>query len=369
MRIAFYGSSILSGYWNGAATYYRGLIRALHGRGYDIAFYEPDAFGRQERRDIDPPDWCRVVVYPATEAGGREAAARAAEADIVVKASGVGVMDDELLDWCLAAARPDALRIWWDVDAPATLAELARNPQAALHRHLPSVDAVLVYGGGPRVEAEYRRFGAPLCRPIHNGLDPESHHPVPPEPRFACDLALLANRLPDREARIRTFFLEPAAQLPERRFLLGGAGWDGMALPAAVRPLGHVGAADHNAFNATPLAVLNVNRDSMAEYGFSPPTRVFEAAGAGACLITDHWPGIDQFLAPGREILVVRDGRDVVECLAGLSPRRAAEIGRRAHARMLSEHSYAHRAARADALFRELVAAKRAGGKQRGAAA
>ena len=26
MKIAFYGSSLLSSYWNGAATYYRGLL-------------------------------------------------------------------------------------------------------------------------------------------------------------------------------------------------------------------------------------------------------------------------------------------------------------------------------------------------------
>ena len=54
MKIAFYGSSLLSSYWNGAATYYRGILKALAERGWEITFYEPDAFDRQQHRDIDP---------------------------------------------------------------------------------------------------------------------------------------------------------------------------------------------------------------------------------------------------------------------------------------------------------------------------
>ena len=67
MKIAFYGSSLLSSYWNGAATYYRGLLCELARRGYEVTFYEPDAFERQSHRDIEPPDWAKVVVYEATE--------------------------------------------------------------------------------------------------------------------------------------------------------------------------------------------------------------------------------------------------------------------------------------------------------------
>ena len=119
MKIAFYGSSLLSSYWNGAATYYRGLLSDLAGRGHTITFYEPDAFDRQQHRDIDPPPYAAVKVYPATPEALRAVVAEAAEADVVVKASGVGIFDDELLEGVLAAARPDAIRIFWDVDAPA----------------------------------------------------------------------------------------------------------------------------------------------------------------------------------------------------------------------------------------------------------
>lgn len=375
MKIAFYGSSLLSSYWNGAATYYRGLLSDLARRGYDIIFYEPDAFDRQQHRDMAPPDWARVVVYPAREDALRRVIAEAARADIVVKASGVGVYDDELLDGVIAASRPEAVRIFWDVDAPATLAAIRAShrgtdmaPQDTLaqgmsarviERALPSLDLVLTYGGGPPVIAAYEGFGAARCVPIYNGLDPTTHHPVPPSSRFACDLAFLGNRLPDREERVTQFFLVPAARLRDRTFLIGGNGWHDRAMPPNVTALGHVYTHEHNAFNASPLAVLNVARDSMAETGYSPATRVFEAAGAGACLVTDAWEGIELFLKPDEEVLVARDGRDVADHLEALTPARASQIGMAALRRVRAEHTYERRGAEVDRLLRETAAAKR----------
>ncbi|WP_026614528.1 CgeB family protein [Ensifer aridi] len=352
MRIAFYGSSLVSAYWNGAATYYRGLLRALAARGHEITFYEPDVYDRQKHRDIDPPAWCKVVVYEGTVEALKRVAGEAAAADIVVKASGVGFEDDLLLAEVMASASPAALKVFWDVDAPATLAELKSNPDHPLRRALCALELVLTYGGGDPVVEAYRAIGARECIPVYNALDSETHHPVPADLRFAADLAFLGNRLPDRESRVEEFFLGPAARLDGRKFLLGGAGWHDKSLPANVAYIGHVPTADHNAFNATPSAVLNVSRASMAENGFSPATRVFEAAGAGACLITDAWEGIELFLKPGEEVLVARDGRDVIELLRDLTPANAKMIGERALGRVLSEHTYDHRAAEVDRIFR-----------------
>ena len=358
MKIAFYGSSLLSSYWNGAATYYRGLLRDLASRGYDITFYEPDAFDRQKHRDIDPPEWAKVVIYPATVEAARAVIAEAAYADVVVKASGVGVFDDELLDGVMAAASPHAIRIFWDVDAAATLDELRADESHALRRVLPSLDYVLTYGGGPPVVQAYEGFGAPRCIPIYNALDPTTHHPVEGDARFASDLAFLGNRLPDREARVEEFFLKAAGLLPGRRFLIGGNGWETKTMPENARHLGHIYTHEHNAFNCTPLAVLNVARDSMANVGFSPATRVFEAAGAAACLITDAWEGIELFLKPDEEVLVARDGREVADHIRELTPERAQEIGQAALRRVLAEHSYTLRGAQVDTIFREEMAAR-----------
>jgi spore maturation protein CgeB len=352
LKIAFYGSSLLSSYWNGAATYYRGILSALAARGYKITFYEPDAFDRQKHRDIDPPEWCRSVVYDADEASLRRVLAEAADADVVVKANGVGVFDKELLEGVIAQARPDAIKIYWDVDAAATLDEMRHDADHPVRHALPHLDMVLTYGGGPPVIQDYEGFGAAQCVPIYNALDPATHHPVPAEPAFACDLAFLANRLPDREARVEEFFLKPAAALPDRRFLIGGNGWHDKAMPANVRDIGHVGTGQHNAFNCTPRAVLNVARDSMARIGFSPATRVFEAAGAAACLITDAWEGIELFLQPDQEVLVARDGQDVADHLATLTEERARAIGQAALARVLAEHTYELRGVEVDEVLR-----------------
>jgi spore maturation protein CgeB len=358
VKIAFYGSSLLSSWWNGAATYYRGLLRDLASRGYDITFYEPDAYERQQHRDMDPPEWARSVVYPATAEGLRSVLSEARAADIVVKASGVGIFDDELIAGIIENARPGALKIFWDVDAAATLDEMRTQEDHPVRRALGSLDFVLTYGGGPPVVEAYERFGAARCVPIYNALDPTTHHPVEPDPRFSADLSFLGNRLPDREARVEQFFLEPAAALPDRQFLIGGNGWDGKAMPANVRHLGHVFTHEHNAFNCTPLAVLNVARDSMANIGFSPATRVFEAAGAAACLITDAWEGIELFLQPDEEVLVARDDQDVAEHVRALTPERARSVGQAALKRVLAEHTYAHRGAEVDALLKREIASR-----------
>lgn len=350
MRIAFFGSSLVSSYWNGAATYYRGLLRALHQRGHHVTFYEPDAFDRQRHRDIPDPDWARVVVYRG-ESGVQCALASASSADVVVKASGVGVFDALLDREVLALRSHRCAAAFLDVDAPATLERLERAPDDPFGPLVPGYDVVLTYGGGPPVVEAYLARGARACVPIYNALDPDTHHPAPPDPRFEAALGFLGNRLPDREARVEEFFFGAARKRPTTAFVLGGSGWSPEPDPANVRYVGHVPTRDHNAFNASALAVLNVARESMARVGWSPATRVFEAAGAGACLITDDWTGIDTFFVPDREILVARDGDDVREILSALDARKARRIGEAALKRVLEEHTYARRAQTAHGEF------------------
>ncbi|MEZ2416444.1 glycosyltransferase [Luteibacter sp. RCC_6_2] len=351
MKFAFFGSSLVSAYWNGAATYYRGLIRHLHELGHQVTFYEPDAYGRQAHRDMDDPDWARVVVYPATTDATHAMLDEAAGADVIVKTSGVGVLDRTLEEGVLSLKRPDNIVIFWDVDAPATLDSVHSDPRNPFRRLIPRFDLICTYGGGAPVVNAYTALGARHCEPVYNALDPHTHHPVPREGAFAGDLGFLGNRLPDREARVERFFLAAAEALPGKRFLLGGSGWGDKRMPTNVSYVGHVYTRDHNAFNVSPRAVLNISRDSMARYGFSPATRVFEAAGAGACLITDAWEGIELFLEPGKEVLVANGGDEVAAHLEGLTEERARAIGAAALRRVLAEHTYAHRARQLEALL------------------
>jgi spore maturation protein CgeB len=345
MNIAFFVSSLLSAYWNGAATYYRGLIKALHNRGHTITVYEPNAYDRQQHRDLEPPNWARVIVY----ANDKDALFHALEAarrhaDMIVKASGIGVFDELLEEAVVEMKQPQNYIVYCDVDAPATLERVESNPVDPFRKLIPRYDFIFTYGGGSPVVRGYESLGAKLCVPIYNGLDPETHHPVAPDPRFEADLGFLGHRLPDREARVEEFFLSTAEQLPNQQFLLGGIGWGTKPLPHNVKNVGHVYTPDHNAFNCTPRAILNISRASMARYGFSPATRVFEAAGAAACLITDAWDGIERFFEPGEEILVAHSGEEVAAHIGNLTPERAREIGQAAYGRALAQHTYAERA-------------------------
>jgi spore maturation protein CgeB len=360
MRIFAFGSSLTSTYWNGAATYYRGIYKNLHRLGYHIDFAEPAIYGRQEHRDAFNIAYANVHVY--TSASDIPKLIRAAgSADLVIKHSGVGAEDERLERDVLSCKSGTTKVVFWDVDAPATLARVEANPQDEFRRLIPQYDAIFTYGGGSPVIAHYTSLGAKICVPIYNGLDPETHHPVPPDAQFYCDLAFVGHRLPDRERRVQEFFLDAAKLAPDLSFLLGGEGWGNKHLPANVRWIGHVGSDLHNVVNCSARIVLNINRDSMAQVGFSPPTRVFEAAGAGACVITDAWEGIDRFFTPEQEILCAGAAYEVVAHLARFTKKRAAEIGSAMRTRALREHSYKSRAHEFDATVRQLFNADHAG--------
>ncbi len=356
MRIAFWGSSLVSAYWNGAATYYRGILRALAQLGVEVTFFEPDAYDRQQHRDIPDPEWARIVVYDARNQSEVERHLAASETfDVVVKASGVGVLD-EFLERSVARMPASICKVFWDVDAPATLDRLAANRDDPFHARIRHFDLVLTYGGGNPVTDQYRRIGARECVAIYNAFDPDVHFPVAPDPRFACDVSFLGNRLPDREARVGEFFLNAARLAPHKNFLLGGSGWSDKPLPANVAYLGHVYTADHNAFNCSARTVLNISRESMARYGFSPATRVFEAAGAATCVITDAWEGIDSFLKPDSEILVAQNGEDVARIVQELSEERAHAIGEAARKRVLASHTYEQRGKLVESILQDTLA-------------
>lgn len=352
LEIAFFGSSLVSTYWNGAATYYRGIIRALASRGHHVTFYEPDIRDRARRRDIADPPWADVVTFSGTNRDDvYRTLDRARRADVVIKASGIGAFDDLLEEEIPRAKKPGALSIFWDVDAAVTLARLRANPDDPLRKLVPRYDLVFTYGGGPRVVRGYTELGASLCVPVYNALDPTTHFPVPPRAKWAADLSLMANRLADREARVKRFFLRAAELSPRAKLLLAGSGWEGVPMPSNVRTVGHVGTAEHNEVNASARCVLNVTRDSMAANGWTPPARVFEAAGAGACIVTDAWEGIDVFLEPGREILVAEDSDAVARIVRDVTPERAREIGTAARARVLAHHTYTQRAKLVDSIL------------------
>jgi spore maturation protein CgeB len=343
MKIFVFGSSLTSCYWNGAATYYRGIYKNLSRLGHEVTFAEPDIYNRQQNRDCSEIDYAIVRVYE-TPRDLDTVLSEACDSDLIIKHSGVGA-DDDLLEAEVLRCSSEATRVaFWDVDAPATLARVEQNARDPFRELIPKYDFIFTYGGGDPVVEQYTQLGAQNCIPIYNALDPDTHHPVAPDPKFECDLAFVGNRLPDREARVEQFFLTAAERAPEFQFLLGGEGWGSRSLPKNVRWIGHVGTDLHNVINCSGRMVLNINRESMARTGFSPPTRVFEAAGAAACLITDAWTGVEQFFEPGPEILVAHGADDIVSYLREISPADAHQIGSAMRERALRDHVYETRA-------------------------
>jgi spore maturation protein CgeB len=358
MRMFVFGSSITSSYWNGAATYYRGIYKNLAALGHEITFAEPDIYNRQQNRDLSEVEYAQVIVYQ-TPRDISDLMRLAATADLIVKHSGVGA-DDDVLERRVLECRTSGVHspfvAFWDVDAPATLQRVESDPGDAFRRLIPQYDFIFTYGGGDEVVRRYASLGARCCYPIYNALDPETHYREPPDPELACDLVFVGNRLPDRERRVEQFFLHAAELAPEMRFVLGGEGWGSKPLPSNVRWIGHVGTGAHNRVNCSAKMALNINRDSMAEVGFSPPTRVFEAAGSATCLITDEWRGVEYFFTPGREILIADSAEEVVAHLCRTSEAQARAIGEAMQRRALAEHTYAQRAAEVD----EILSAARA---------
>ena len=188
-----------------------------------------------------------MIVYDGIESEAYRHVDMARDADLIVKASGVGIFDELLEAAVLELKRPRNLVIFWDVDAPATLERMETNPSDPFRQLIPQYDFILTYGGGDPVVRGYESHGAKMCVPIYNALDPETHHPVPRDPKFACDLGLLANRLPDREQRVEEFFLRAAEALPSKSFLLGGNGWQTKPLPNNRRTKSHTQSGARNA--------------------------------------------------------------------------------------------------------------------------
>jgi spore maturation protein CgeB len=338
VRIVVLGLSITSSWGNGHATNYRGLCGALRQRGHDVLFLERDKPWYASTRDFDAP-WVRVYDSVQELAQWADAVRRA---DLVVVGSYVpdGI---EVAEWALAAG--DGVVAFWDIDTPVTAAALERGDCEHLTRELvPRFDLYLSFTGGPLLD----RLGARDARAFWCLVDPVRYAPVDVPVRW--DLGYLGTYSDDRQPTVEALLLEPARNLPERRFVAAGPMYpDSIAWPANVERIENVAPDDHPAFYCAQRLTLNVTRADMVEAGWSPSVRLFEAAACGTPIVSDWWQGLDAFFEPGREILVARDSDDVERHLR-LDGGTLRELGLRARRRVLAEHSAETRAAELEEL-------------------
>lgn len=343
MKLAIFGLTISSSWGNGHATLWRGLCRALAGRGHQVVFFERDAPYYGRHRDLFAVPGGELVLYPEWE-DVLPAARRHledAEAAIVTSYCPDGVAASDLV---LSSRVP--VRAFYDLDTPVTLERLrAGLPVAYLPPEgLRGFDVVLSYTGGAALQELERRLGARRAVPLYGSVDPEVHAPVDAVPAYRSDLSYLGTFAHDRQVALERFFLDPARRLPHARFVMGGSLYPAdFPWQPNVFYLRHVSPAEHPAFYCSSALTLNVTRGAMARMGHCPSGRLFEAAACGTPVLSDDWTGLDEFFRPGSEILVCRTTDDALAAIA-LPRAELARVGRAARERALQEHTAARRA-------------------------
>lgn len=352
MKLVVFGLSVSSSWGNGHATLWRGLIRALGRRGHQTVFYERDVPYYSSHRDLTELPGLRLELYGAwseiRDRAGQDLAN--ADAGIVTSFCPDGAAACDLVNDSRAA-----IRVFYDLDTPVTLDTLRAGERVPYigRGGLAPFDLVLSYTGGPALEQLRVRLGAPNVAPLYGHVDPEVHRPVPPEPRYAADLSYLGTYAADRQKALEALLVEPARLRPERRFVIGGAMYpSSFPWTRNIYSVGHLPPGEHPAFFASSRLTLNVTRRAMAESGWCPSGRLFEAAACGAPVLSDRWPGIDEFYRPGTEFLAANSTEDAVAALS-LSDAELRRIAEAARARTLEEHTSAHRALELEKLLEQ----------------
>src|SRR5215204_2778363 len=344
MKIVVFGLTISSSWGNGHATLWRGLCRALAARGHRVVFYERDVPYYAGNRDLLAVPGGELVLYGEWPEVRRRAAQDVGDADVAMVTSYCpdGIEASELV---LHAAR--ALRVFYDLDTPITLSRLSRGEAITYigPRGLAGFDLVLSYTGGAALDRLRADLGATRVAPLYGHVDPDVHRPVASVPRFVSDLSYLGTYAADRQAALETLFIEPARQRPERRFLIGGAQYpQDFPWTDNIFFVRHLPPPEHPAFFASSRLTVNVTRQAMAEMGWCPSGRLFEAAACGTAILSDWWEGFDAFFTPGSEILIARTTDDAVASL-DRSDADLRRIAQAARDRVLAEHTSDRRAA------------------------
>jgi spore maturation protein CgeB len=352
MRFVVLGLSLTSSWGNGHATTYRSLLRALAARGHEIVFLERDLPFYAANRDLPAPDFARLELYSSLADLELRFRGDVRAADFVIVGSyvpdGIAVGS-----WALGTARCPVA--FYDIDTPVTLEQIAsRGTAGYIDRALIGRYALyLSFTGGPTLSRLEREFGSPRARALYCSVDPALYHPR--ETALRWSLGYLGTYSADRQPALDTLLLEPARRAPDFKMVVAGPQYpETVAWPANVARIDHLPPAGHAGFYNQQVFTLNITRRAMLDAGHSPSVRVFEAAACGIPIITDAWPGLEEFFVPGEEILVASTSGDTLHWLQTIDPPAAREIGARGRARVLAGHTAAHRATQLEAYAREL---------------
>jgi spore maturation protein CgeB len=343
VNIVIFGLTISSAWGNGHATLWRALCRALGERGHRVVFFERDVPYYAAHRDCIDPAGCDLRLYSGWSAVRTDAANAIGEADVVIVTSYCPDGREASIE-ALDSSR--ALRVFYDLDTPVTLERLRRGERVPYipDEGLGGFDLVLSYTGGRALDELRTRLGARRVAPLYGSVDPTAHRPVLGSDALRADLSYMGTYAADRQDRLQQLFIEPARRRPDRKFLIGGSQYPA-DFPWArnIYYVEHLAPPAHPQFYSSSAFTLNVTRGAMAEMGYCPSGRLFEAAACRTPIVTDWWEGIDTFFEPGREILVARSTDEVLDAME-LAPDARDRIAAAACERALAQHTASSRA-------------------------
>lgn len=354
MKIVVFGLTISSSWGNGHATLWRGLIRALHARGHEVTFFEHDVPYYAGHRDLANAPYVNLMLYSDWNAICDSAERACNEADVAMVTS---YCPDGIAATDLVHSSRARLKTFYDLDTPITLDRLRKGEdlQYIGPDGLRDFDLVFSYTGGKGLEELQTQLGAKRTAPLYGSVDPANHFRVAPVDLFRCDLSYLGTYAADRQEALVELFIEPARKLPKRKFLIGGAQYP-QEFPWTdnIFFVRHMPPPDHPAFFSSSRITLNITRQAMAEMGYCPSGRLFEAAACGTPLVSDYWEGLDEFFTPGEEIIIARETEDAIHALE-MSDDQLSRIAGAAYERTMEEHTADKRAAD----FESIVATSR----------
>lgn len=338
MKIVVFGLSITSAWGNGHATTFRALLEALHRQGHHIVFFEKDLEWYASNRDLPEPPYCKLRIYEKWVEIVHEVRRELFDADVGLVGSyfpdGIAAID-ELFD------SRAAVKAFYDIDTPITISGLRQRGRTDYvnAEQLAGFDVYFSFTGGHMLREIEQRFGARAAVPLYCSFDPRQYRRFGVNKRFACDLSYMGTYAPDRQPKLEEFLVRTAEQLPEKKFIVAGPQYPRqIKWPRNVRRIVHLNPRWHARFYSSSRLTLNITRREMVISGYSPSVRLFEAAACGAAMISDAWPGLDTFFAPGREILLPVDAGEVINYLA-LDEHELRKIGEAAQQRVLAEHT------------------------------
>jgi spore maturation protein CgeB len=343
MKLVIFGLSISSSWGNGHATIWRALCRALAARGHEIAFFERDVPYYAAHRDLHAIPGGRLHLYPSWDDVSALARRELADADAVIVTS---YCADAIAATEMVLSEPLRVRIFYDLDTPVTLERLRQGLQVPYigPSGLRDFDLVLSFTGGAALTELRERLGAKRVAPLYGSVDVSVHRAVPRVERYSADLSYMGTYAEDRQSALKQLFIDSARRLPGLKFLLGGSQYPiGFPWTANIFYVSHVPPSEHPAFYCSSRMTLNVTRGAMASMGYCPSGRLFEAAACGVPILSDEWPGIDEFFVPGLEIILARSTDDAVAALQ-LEDRELSAIADRARDKVLSNHTGDRRA-------------------------